>query len=803
MLSPRWIKLLRDMQLAPGRMAMMVLAIAAGVFGVATVLTSYTVLSREVARNYLETNPASASLEMDPIDAALLTRIRQRPGIADAQASATVGARIAVPQQGWLPLVVFVEGDFDAIRINTISRSAGAWPPPPGSILMEREALDLAGVKIGDSVTIRTANGIAHRLTVSGTVHDPALPPARRGQTVYAYATPATMGTIGEKTALTTLRITVRDQPFNLAAIESTASQLALWLRGQGHGVNVIRVPPPGEHPHAKVMTSLLLMLLIFSGMALALSAILTATMIDGILAQQKRQIGVMKTIGARTGQIAGVYIVLIAVLGLAATALGVPAGMAAGRAFAGLVLSEMLNFTMHSGAVPAWEYVALVLAGVLLPVALGMVPVMSASRTTVRAVLDDVGGARDFGASRIDQWLGALRGVDRTLLMALRNAFRRKGRLLLTLALLGTAGAMFISSLNIKKASEQHLLDAAADRHYDLETVLSGRRPERSVLAVIAAVPGVVRVESWPKVAAAKARADGLALERSYPDGAHGTLTMSAAPDASAMIRLPMLAGRWLGKNDDQSVVLNHEALDFFPNAKVGDLMHLTVGQRPLDLRVVGIARQYMSAATAFVTPATLAAATGKPGLSSAYRVVTSAHDAAAIASAAARIEAALEAAGIGTRLSITETMLRKDVDGHFDLLLAAMLFISLLMAAVGIIGLASAMGTNVAERTREFGIMRSIGARPGTVLRNVLSEGVCIGLMSWMIAAMLCLPVSAAIGAYMGNLLFGLAFPLAVSARALAAWLAIITIGSALASAIPAWKATRLTIRESLVYN
>ena len=42
--------------------------------------------------------------------------------------------------------------------------------------------------------------------------------------------------------------------------------------------------------------------------------------------------------------------------------------------------------------------------------------------------------------------------------------------------------------------------------------------------------------------------------------------------------------------------------------------------------------------------------------------------------------------------------------------------------------------MGTSVLERTREFGIMRTIGGRSRTILRNVISEGVFIGLLSFV---------------------------------------------------------------------
>ena len=75
MLSPRWIKLLRDAQATPGRIALMVLAIAAGVCGMATMLSSYTILSRETTRNYLDTNPPSATMQLDRIDAPLMAAV--------------------------------------------------------------------------------------------------------------------------------------------------------------------------------------------------------------------------------------------------------------------------------------------------------------------------------------------------------------------------------------------------------------------------------------------------------------------------------------------------------------------------------------------------------------------------------------------------------------------------------------------------------------------------------------------------------------------------------------------------------
>ena len=815
MLSPRWRKLLRDVAQTPGRTALMVLAMAAGVCALATMLSSYTILRRETTRNYLDTNPPSATLLMDAIDAPLVAAIRAFPGVADAQASAVAGALLETGDGQWLPLTIFVLGDFNAQRINTIDRGQGAWPPPPGTLLLERDALPLAHAAIGSRLRLRRGQGAPLPVTISGTAHDPALPPASRGQTVYAFATPDTVRALGMDGTLTQLKLTVRGPAaMDVDAIEAVVAPLARWLRQQGRGVQAIRIPPPGEHPHQKVMSSMLLMLLAFSAIALLLSALLSATVLGGMLAQQRRQIGVMQAIGARSGQLAAMYLLLVALLAGVATALGIWGGLAAGRAFSGVVLREILNFTMHSGALPAWAYAALVAAGMAPPLLAAALPIRQASRSTVQDALSDVGSGKLYVAPRralpwLDTGLLArLPGMDRGLLMALRNSVRRRGRLLLTVGLLGTAGAMYLSSLNVRAASQQHLADAAADRRYDIETVLGRPAAPAQVAAILGALPEVALAEPWRRRSAARERADGLEIERVYPDGAHGTLSVLAVPQPNATLKLAMLDGRWLAPGEQGTAVLNGEALEFFPQVQVGGTIGLSSGGKTLRLRVAGIARQYMSAATVFVTPATYASLSGAPLPaaqadqlpSAAYRIVLREHGAAALDAAAARISAALAAAGIEVRVNYTETMMRKEVDGHFDLLIGAMLFISLLMAAVGLFGLSAAMGSSVAERSREIGIMRSIGAGNGTILRNVLCEGVFIALLSIPLAFGLALPLSAALGSFLGNMLFGLGFPLVVSPAGLPAWLLLALAGALLASGLPAWRASRLSIHQSL---
>ena len=60
-----------------------------------------------------------------------------------------------------------------------------------------------------------------------------------------------------------------------------------------------------------------------------------------------------------------------------------------------------------------------------------------------------------------------------------------------------------------------------------------------------------------------------------------------------------------------------------------------------------------------------------------------------------------------------------------------------SLVMAAVGAIGLLTTLSIAVFERQKEIGVMRSIGAKSPTIIVQFLVEGVLVGVLAWMIAA------------------------------------------------------------------
>ena len=70
-----WRKTIRDFQQESARTLLVIAAIAIGITGFAAVLSAYAVLTRELDKGYLATNPASAVLHTDAIDDAMVAAV--------------------------------------------------------------------------------------------------------------------------------------------------------------------------------------------------------------------------------------------------------------------------------------------------------------------------------------------------------------------------------------------------------------------------------------------------------------------------------------------------------------------------------------------------------------------------------------------------------------------------------------------------------------------------------------------------------------------------------------------------------
>lgn len=335
MLKPRWRKLIGDFSTNKLRTFFVVLAICIGVFGISVVANSYSILLREMDKNYLKTNPASAALWTDPLSDSYVQKIRELPYIKDAEKRERVVGRVQVGNNEWKDIWLFVVNDFNDIRIDTFTPEKGKAVPDKGEILLERAALSIAKAEIGQSLNIKIPDGKITALKLTGTVHAPGLAPAWMEGFAYGFITSDTLKLLGGTPNNTELKIIVAEDALNKKHIHDNAYELKDYLEKEGFKVTRIDIPRPGKHPHYDQMATLLFLMEIFGLLALVLSGILVANMISASLEQQTRQIGIMKAIGASSLQIAGLYQGMVLVLAFAAIIVSIPAGILAGREYA------------------------------------------------------------------------------------------------------------------------------------------------------------------------------------------------------------------------------------------------------------------------------------------------------------------------------------------------------------------------------------------------------------------------------------------------------------------------------------
>ena len=793
----RWTKLLRDVRAESGRAVIMVAAIAFALFAVTAMLGAYGIVTREVSVNYMDTNPASATIDVDAVTPGMLDYALAHPGIADAEARSVIEARVRVDGE-WMRMLLFVVDDFDTMRLNLFRPVSGAWPPPEGTILIERMAASLIHGSEGSTVTVKTPNGAPTDLVVSGIVHDTTLAPAWQEQSGYGYLTMKTFASLGERPVFEELRVLVEGNQTQ-SEIDAKALELADGLRSQGYAVHDVKVPPARQHPHQGQIASALLMFLSLALMALVLAAILVAAVLAATLARQVREIGVMKAIGARASQIGSMYIVMLLALGAAALALGVPLGILAATGLS-RIMADTMNFTITSTAVPLWVYGTVIAAGLFMPIVAALPAIIGASRVTVREALASTGVSSTFGTGILDRALAYMPGLGVTWLLAVRNTFRRRGRLLLSVALLATGGALFMTALSAREGWREIAASALENRHYDVEFRLADPVADERIDAAIGASGAVRDYEIWGTEQTTLVNEGRLDVMRTYPDRGHGSFAILGAPADPDLVTLPVIEGRWLAPDDTDALVMTQQNHRQNSGLALGDPVTLSVDGKATQWKLVGIVRE-IGGGGAYVNKTAYDRLAGERA-GRMLRVVLN-HDAAGSTEAAlAALEASLATAGIGVERAVPIDTLYLALVGHVEVPVSMLVSASILLALIGGLGLASMMSVNVVERTREIGVLKSVGAVPSRVVAMIVGEGLFTAILSWVAALLLALPLIALIG-QSGTIMFGTPLPFIISLPSLALWLALLAVIAVVASAIPAMRASRLVVREALAYT
>lgn len=773
MLSPRWRKVLRDLWVHRSRSLLVVLSIAVGLIAVGAIGGARAHIAQSVGETYPALKPASIRLLGAPFGNDVVEAVRALEAVEEAAGRRTMRLRVQQPDGEWANLELWAAQDWGAHTINKVRPEVGAWPPPDGHLVLERTSLAHLGVTVGDRLAVETEGGRRLELPIAGTGHDMHVIPAGLTGRSYGYISFATLEILGQPPAYNELLVTVAERATDERHLTAVADQVADLMEQRGAPVLRRWIPEPGKPPLDAMLSTFLLILSALGYFMLAMSGFLVVNTVSALVAQQVRQIGVMKAVGARPLDVALLYLGGALGYGVLALALGIPLGAVGAAGLSGLIAAVINLEVANNGIIPTVlaEQVAL---GLLLPGAAALLPVLGAARTTVREAISATGlspGAQGGSMTRI-------RFLPRPLLLSLRNTFRRKARLALTLAALTLGGALFISVFSLRASLLATLDQMSGYWAYDVEVNLTTAQPAGPLLELLRGTEGVTAAEAWGYEYAFVNRPDG--------SRSRNEITKLAPPAGSAMIHPTLLAGRWLESGDSRAAVINTDLLKAEPDLRLGG--DLVLNQE--HYHIVGIATSQIMGPIAYVP------AEGAPVR---RLVATTSYPEAA----AKRLEERLASAGYLVEEATTGRKIRQTPEQMFNLLVGFLLLMAMLMALVGGLGLTGSMSLSVLERTREIGVMRAVGASNTAVISVVLAEAATTGLLSWALGTVLAWPLGWGLSAAVGVQFLNAPLSYTFAPAGALLWLGVALLLSAIAAWLPARRASRLSVREVLSYE
>jgi putative ABC transport system permease protein len=789
-----WNKIWRDLAHNKARTLLVVLSIAVGVFALGTILGGYNIMTGWMARENEAWGPIDMTLWGWPFDERARETVLREPGVADVERMVDTSFRwrlegdASLEPSDWREAELYAREDYEAQRMGKVDLWEGSWPVGR-TLAIERMTARHLDIPIGSTIVIQHGQH-ERRLKVVGIIRDSFADPPQFGADPIFFSSPETAAWLTDDGYN---RMDVRMDAYAPAEASRLVDALRYRLESTGVAVWGWWTHDPTEHWFQDSVDTVTVILLVLGMLALGLSIFLIVNTTNAIVSQQVWQIGVMKAVGATRGRVMRVYLMAALIYGALALLIAMPLGAVGAYLLASWIL-ELVNITLTTFPIdPAALAVQAVLA-VVVPLVAALVPVIGGASITARKAISTYGLGGGFGRGLLDRVLGRIRRLPRPMALSVRNTFRCKGRVVLTLLTLALGGAMFMMVMSVR-ASFDHTLDLMlSDFGGDAVVWFEKSYRVSRLVEVSESAPGVSAAEVWLRYWAP--------MPTSY--GEDYILLLGVPPESEIMN--PRIAeGRMLGPEDGHAMVMNQK-IAVEQGISVGDDIEVRFEDREESVlwTVVGTFRNAENGQSICLVPFdVLADEIGSPNRGWWAAVAAEEHTPEAQRQLVRDLRETYKAHGIETSYFQTAEDMRQEDLGGFEIVMVLLLGMAALTAVVGGIGMASTMSINVVERRREIGVMRSTGATSFAIAAIFVAEGVLLGVLSCLFAVPISVPSSRLFSDAIGDELFSLPFDFVFSFGGVGLWLGIVVVLSALASLWPALRATRVSVREALAYE
>jgi putative ABC transport system permease protein len=370
---------------------------------------------------------------------------------------------------------------------------------------------------------------------------------------------------------------------------------------------------------------------------------------------------------------------------------------------------------------------------------------------------------------------------------MSLRNLARRKTRSLITMTVIAVAVASSLAaqstSASVNTAIDQLFLTFRADAWVWFDQWVGS-----NFVANLRAADGVSTAEVW-----------------SLTDGWVGTKAVRVwgVPADTTLYAPRLVAGRWYSDGEPGAVVVSTD-LAQENNLHVGDTIDLEIGTDRRPFEVVGITIDnsiFLGSTVAgkvFLSEDVVERMENREGWATFFALGFDQHDPATVEQRLGDLAARFKSYQLGSGSAYQEVSSAKEQSRILSLALYAM---TLLIGAMGALGVLNTLTLNVLERRREIGVLRAIGAQDSSLVQVFLTEGLALGLGGWIAGVLIGYPLGQVLVSLMQSVLFHIDY--VVSPAMIGTSLLFALALAAVASLAPALGAARLRVGQVLRYE
>ena len=686
-------------------------------------------MNRQVAGSHL--NDVGIFTNVINLTPAQLSAVGHLPGVAAV--SPVLGYTAKATSAAGTRNVSIAGGDLASAPVNTVPLMTGRLPGP-GEVLADAgngRAADYR-VPVGGMIDVLSASGTMMRLRVSGTGLNLAATPGANGSaTPVFYATHATVESLRGVRGYDYLGLRLTDDTG--AEQSRVITEVRAYLTARTGSDPMTALPTtraPGQWPGKSGFNEIMALLYIITILAFLSSLFLISATMSTLIAEQAGEIAILKTLGGRRRQIGGIALRTATMLGAAGAVVGTILGIVIAylltRYFALKLIDVSFGFAISAPVV-----VASLVLGPALAAAASLPALRRALRRPVAETLAGT-ATSGFGSGRLDRLVArsgllARTQVPSSVRMGVRNALRQKRRSTATIAQVAVAAGLAISFLALGQSVTAAISQTVGKLHFSFsagEASGKGARPFTSqALGVATSTPGVTGAElietSSVQYNGQTYQAWGLGMHPLYSYRLRTGRWFTAAESAGgARTAAPVVLGPAVARTT---------------GARVGQVLTLTMAAGPTRVRVIGIDTGEINAGQIVYFPSqVLERLDGTPGAGNSIWFTTASSDHAVIDGATTAAANRLDAAGYP--VSTTEIYVAQaQLTAADTSILTIVQILGLVVVAITLIGLVSALGMGVIERTREVGILRCIGARARQIRRVFSAEAVLLAAVGW----------------------------------------------------------------------